>query len=820
MHTLLSDWMEHDVGYSLGDDEEVDDESADTSTDDTPTTRYNVDPMNTTSPLTAPRRTKQGKKKKYRLQWRPPGMDKKSSSRRTRSASPTITRGVASSQQQSTKNNSMGGRTNPSKSSMPRLPPSSSTSRKKLIHTPTGRKNKKNRNTSSTIHDNNDDDDQSISTFRSFTTFRSSASSIFTTKSTATQKHSNKATTKKYIPSQSVLLESLEYDYSPYAKSTNVVPSPPTTKKKLTDNDKDKSSGSLPPLSRYTRRRRRRTALLNSSLDNKKYEQEQSTTTTTSQPSIKQAMSSQSSTDIAYAKTMAVLDNDKYDKDLNKSVESYESSNKSQHNVTFENMKIKVTNNYDASSSPCTESTTTGATTTAASNTDSSENNRAILQISSPLDINNIMCGTAPDLDEARYLIDNTCLNKGYTATSLLMNDVHENITSGKTCSTDLLVGSPTSVGRFPNNVQCAGPLDEYMTKLSFGKTNTNDCDKSSSVWNNIISTTNNDYENNDDQETVATLDSNDRRLGPIDIDTCTRHLTSTERRHLHAMHTLGHTHIRNAQYPQAIEVFTEILRGQKERHGKRSLQTAVAMHNLGVVCMKCKRYVETVRLCDGAARIRVEHLGRDHVDVASSLSQQGVALMELNEFELALASFREALRIRTKASWGVVVMNDNNATANTTTSYHPLIIRLLNNIGCALFELNELMEARVTFENALRMQRELMKGKNNHHSGNKLGSDKVDGTFDIDPRDAYHTPLSIALTLTNLGSIHVRLKEYDKSLVYFEEAVLVSSCTMSFFFFGRLFHMLTLALLHLSSIYMFLVLFFLDSGICFGREP
>ena len=204
-------------------------------------------------------------------------------------------------------------------------------------------------------------------------------------------------------------------------------------------------------------------------------------------------------------------------------------------------------------------------------------------------------------------------------------------------------------------------------------------------------------------------------------------------------------------------------------------------MHNLGVVCMKCKRYVETVRLCDGAARIRVEHLGRDHVDVASSLSQQGVALMELEEFGLALASFREALRIRTKASWGgVVAMNDNTTTA-TATSYHPLIIRLLNNIGCALFELNELMEARVTFENALRMQRELMKGKNNHHSGKKLGSNKeVDGTFDIDPRDAYHTPLSIALTLTNLGSIHLRLGEYDKSLVYFEEAVLVS--TMYFF--------------------------------------
>ena len=50
-----------------------------------------------------------------------------------------------------------------------------------------------------------------------------------------------------------------------------------------------------------------------------------------------------------------------------------------------------------------------------------------------------------------------------------------------------------------------------------------------------------------------------------------TVHLTSTERRHLRAMHELGHKQLQNANYVQAIEVFSEILRGQKERHGKRS---------------------------------------------------------------------------------------------------------------------------------------------------------------------------------------------------------------------------------------------------------
>jgi len=231
-------------------------------------------------------------------------------------------------------------------------------------------------------------------------------------------------------------------------------------------------------------------------------------------------------------------------------------------------------------------------------------------------------------------------------------------------------------------------------------------------------------------------------------------------------MHELGHKHLQNTNYVQAIEVFSEILRGQKERHGKRSYQCAVAMHNLGVVCMKCNKYIETVRLCDAAARIRVEKLGQDHLDVASSLSQQGVALMELKEFPLALASFREALRIRTKAwtnGWGL----ENSVN-------HPLIVRLLNNIGCALFEMNELDESRITFENALAMQRELMKMKKSQVVKKAVVDDE-----DIDPKDSYHAPLSIALTLTNLGSIHLRLSEFDKSLVYFEEAVLIQESVL-----------------------------------------
>ncbi len=53
---------------------------------------------------------------------------------------------------------------------------------------------------------------------------------------------------------------------------------------------------------------------------------------------------------------------------------------------------------------------------------------------------------------------------------------------------------------------------------------------------------------------------------------------------------------------------------------------------------------------------------------------------------------------------------------------------------------------------------------------------DEEDGAnlASIDPKDAHSMLLSIALTLCNLGSIHLRWGQYDESLVYYEEALLV----------------------------------------------
>jgi hypothetical protein len=152
-----------------------------------------------------------------------------------------------------------------------------------------------------------------------------------------------------------------------------------------------------------------------------------------------------------------------------------------------------------------------------------------------------------------------------------------------------------------------------------------------------------NHLESNTNGEEEESITQTIRLPGPIDVDTCTRHVTPMERRNLRAMHKLGYNHLRNNEINSALDVFMEILRGQKERHGKKSLEVAMAMHNLGVVCVKGGRFEEGTRLCDGAARIRVEKLGPNHLDVAVSVGEYLIILLQLysqNLFTLCHAGF------------------------------------------------------------------------------------------------------------------------------------------------------------------------------------
>jgi len=217
--------------------------------------------------------------------------------------------------------------------------------------------------------------------------------------------------------------------------------------------------------------------------------------------------------------------------------------------------------------------------------------------------------------------------------------------------------------------------------------------------------------------------------------------------RNLKAIHRLASQHLHFGEFDEAIDVLEELLRGVQEMYGERHYRVGTALHNISTVHMMRKKYHDAVRVCRKAVEIRKITLGSSHPDLAVSYAQLGMAHLELEEHKFALYSFRNALTIR-----------------RGNMSYRDLkIVRLLNNIGCCLFELGELTEAAVAFDEALKLQRINM----NHVQDQNSVRDTAAGSVE-------QNLLSIASTLCNIGSIKLRMKEYEDAAVRLEEALLI----------------------------------------------
>ena len=129
------------------------------------------------------------------------------------------------------------------------------------------------------------------------------------------------------------------------------------------------------------------------------------------------------------------------------------------------------------------------------------------------------------------------------------------------------------------------------------------------------------------------------------------------------------------------------------------------------------------------------------------SLAQLGVAYLESNKHNKAITAFHKALKIR----W---LCYGNR---------HPKVAKILNNIGCALYEIDELEVAKVALEESLHIQRYL------------LQSLPVNSMVNSQTQ-----LLSIASTQSNIASIKLYHGEFDEALVDLEEALLVQQCVLS----------------------------------------
>lgn len=214
----------------------------------------------------------------------------------------------------------------------------------------------------------------------------------------------------------------------------------------------------------------------------------------------------------------------------------------------------------------------------------------------------------------------------------------------------------------------------------------------------------------------------------------------------LRAIHEMAAEHLAHGEYEEAIDVFEEILRGQQERYGQDHYRVGTALHNLGIVYLRKGDYERAIEICCRAVQVRKEALVPNHPDVAVSLAQLGVAYLESDFFHQALEAFQDALHIR----------------RNFLGPRHPKCAKILNNIGCALYSMEEYTDAKEAFSEALDIQRDTLR-----HLPSAEGSES-------NGMQSNALLLSMASTLCNIGSIHLRWGDFDHAVIALDEALLV----------------------------------------------
>ena len=157
-------------------------------------------------------------------------------------------------------------------------------------------------------------------------------------------------------------------------------------------------------------------------------------------------------------------------------------------------------------------------------------------------------------------------------------------------------------------------------------------------------------------------------------------------------------------------------------------------LHNMGIVLLRGQEYEIALHTFEQAVRVRRGAIGKDHADVAVSLVKVGISNLLLKRFDDALIAFKDALSVRRHALGHL----------------HPTTARIYNNIGCVHVEFKELRHARKAFESALDVQR---------------------NALCFEPDNA-QLMLSTATTLCNLAYLYRHRGAYGKTCLVLQEAI------------------------------------------------
>jgi tetratricopeptide (TPR) repeat protein len=194
------------------------------------------------------------------------------------------------------------------------------------------------------------------------------------------------------------------------------------------------------------------------------------------------------------------------------------------------------------------------------------------------------------------------------------------------------------------------------------------------------------------------------RQSAPVNVDDSSFEDPLSNVQGIHAM---AMEHVTRGEYDMALQAFSQVLTVYLEKYGRAHPLTASAYHNLGTVHSKRASLLldhtlhqrhcrEQALLCfQAAARSARDapELGPSHPNVAVSLVRIGFLLLQSRQYQNAVITFQEALRIR---------LEHYGAT-------HALVANLYNNLGVCHMHLQEFVVGRRYLQQALDIQKDLL---------------------------------------------------------------------------------------------------------------
>jgi tetratricopeptide (TPR) repeat protein len=197
---------------------------------------------------------------------------------------------------------------------------------------------------------------------------------------------------------------------------------------------------------------------------------------------------------------------------------------------------------------------------------------------------------------------------------------------------------------------------------------------------------------------------------------------------------------IQRRHYRDAIDIYESVLSHFRKCYGNDHQLVMDTLNNLCISNTLNGNYSQALSYGIEALSLRRKNLGKNHMDVASSLSELGIVYYAREDFDKSLSSFREAMRIYSKAP----------DCAERSTR----ICSLLNNIGCVHYSMGKVATSLSTFNECLGLQRSFM---------GKLTGDTMSKVL-----------YNMSITLCNTGIVTSKQGNLDNALSLLEEGLMV----------------------------------------------